>query len=67
MPGLWPAQRVFEEVRRLSDLLSCVCIPGQTARSGEIKLVSWFLDAGSLSLVVGYWSLATGLRQMDDR
>ena len=52
MPGLWPIQRVFEKVRRLSDLLSCVCIPGQIARSGEIKLVDWIL-------VTGYWSLAT--------
>ena len=39
MPGLWPAQRVFEEVRHLSDLLSYVCITGQIARSGKIKLV----------------------------
>jgi hypothetical protein len=40
MPGLWSAQRVFEKVRRLSDLLSYVCIPGKTARSGKIKLVT---------------------------
>ena len=45
MPGLWPAQRVFEKVRRLSDLLSGVCFPGQITGSGKIKLVSWFLDA----------------------
>jgi hypothetical protein len=41
MPGLWPTQRVFEEVWCMSDLLSRVCIPGQTARSGKIKLVDW--------------------------
>ena len=41
MSGVWPAQRVFEKVRRVSDLLSCVCIPGKTAGSGEIKLVDW--------------------------
>jgi hypothetical protein len=41
MPGLRPTQRVFEEVRCLSDLLSYVCIPGKTARSGKIKLVDW--------------------------
>jgi len=40
MPGLWSAQSVFEEVRRLSDLLSYVCIPGQIAGSGKIKLVT---------------------------
>jgi hypothetical protein len=57
MPGLWSAQRVFEKIRRLSDLLSYVCIPGKTARRGKIKLVSWSLDAGS-------WLLATGRRQM---
>ena len=60
MPGLWPTQRVFEEVRHLSDLLSYVCIPGQTARSSKIKLVSRLLDAGSLTLVVG-WPPADGL------
>ena len=46
MPGLWPAQRVFEKVRRLPDLLSSVCIPGKTARSRKIKLVIRFADAG---------------------
>jgi hypothetical protein len=50
MPGLWSAQSVFEEVRRLSDLLSYVCIPGQTTRSGKIKLVDWIL-------VTGRWQL----------
>jgi hypothetical protein len=39
MPGLWPTQSLFEEVRHLSDLLSYVCIPGKTARRGKIKLV----------------------------
>ena len=54
MPGLWPAQRVFEEVRRLSDLLSYVCIPGQIARGGKIKLVDWIL-------VTIYWLLVDGI------
>jgi len=40
MPGLWSTQSVFEEVRHLSDLLSYVCIPGQIAGSGKIKLVT---------------------------
>jgi hypothetical protein len=60
MPGLWSAQRVFEKIRRLSDLLSYVCIPGKTARRGKIKLVSWPLAAGYWLLVAGRWSLDNG-------
>lgn len=59
MPGLWSAQRVFEKIRRLSDLLSYVCIPGKTARRGKIKLVSWSLDAGYWSPADGHWIMVT--------
>ena len=40
MSDLWPTPGVFEKVRRLSDLLSRICIRGQTAWRGEIKLVT---------------------------
>jgi hypothetical protein len=51
MPGLWPVQRVFEKVRRLSDLLSYVCISGEIARSGKIKLVNRLSAIGSFNLI----------------
>jgi hypothetical protein len=40
MSDLWSTSGFFEKVRRLSDLLSRICIRGQTAWCGEIKLVA---------------------------
>jgi hypothetical protein len=45
MPGLWPTPGLSAKIRRLPDLLSRLCIPGQAARSGKVKLVDRLLVA----------------------
>jgi hypothetical protein len=40
MSDLRPTAGVFEKIRHLPDLLSRICIRGQIAWRGEIKLVA---------------------------
>jgi hypothetical protein len=55
MSDLRATPRVSEKVRHLPNLLSCICIPWQTARCGKIKLVG-------MLLITGLWPLAAGVQ-----
>jgi hypothetical protein len=53
MSGLRATPGVFEKVRHLPNLLSCICFPWQAARCGKIKLVGMLPVAGFRPLAAG--------------
>jgi len=67
MSDLRPTAGFFKKIRRLSDLLSGICIPRQAAWSGKIKLVNWFLIAGSWCLAASDNRPVTPNQQQETR